>query len=101
LVAGSALLFTSCGPGEDTGDGPKLLKGGVYSGGVFKMNEIEDFRDLNPLNVTEVASQRIANQIYEGLVKFDQADLKVIPCLAEKMERMRMLRSGHFISAKA
>ena len=87
LLAGSALMFTSCGSGGDDTNGPKQLKGGVYSGGVFKMNEIEDFRDLNPLNVTEVASQRIANQIYEGLVKFDQADLKVIPCLAEKMEK--------------
>ena len=61
--------------------------GDVYYGGVFRMNEIEDFRDLNPLNITEVASQRITNQVYEGLVKLDQATLKVIPCLAEKVEK--------------
>jgi peptide/nickel transport system substrate-binding protein len=47
------------------------------------MNEVEDFRNLYPLDITEVTSFRIANQIYEGLVKLSQKDLSVIPGLAE------------------
>ena len=86
-IAFSALLLTSCGGGTDTEGGMRKGIGDVYYGGVFRMNEIEDFRDLNPLNITEVASQRITNQVYEGLVKLDQATLKVIPCLAEKVEK--------------
>ncbi|HEY6162248.1 MAG TPA: ABC transporter substrate-binding protein [Bacteroidia bacterium] len=86
-IAFSALLLTSCGGGTESEGGMRKGIGDVYYGGVFRMNEIEDFRDLNPLNITEVASQRITNQVYEGLVKLDQATLKVIPCLAEKVEK--------------
>jgi peptide/nickel transport system substrate-binding protein len=87
LLAGSSLVLTSCGGGDDNTNGPKKLPGDVYSGGIFRMNEIEDFRDLFPLNVTEVASQRITNQVYEGLVKLNQSDLKIIPCLADKIDK--------------
>ena len=51
------------------------------------MNEVEDFRNLYPLNITEVTSHRIANQVYEGFVKLDQADLKIVPALAEKWDQ--------------
>ena len=47
------------------------------------MNEVEDFRNLYPLDITEVTSHRIANQIYEGLVRLSQKDLTVVPGLAE------------------
>jgi peptide/nickel transport system substrate-binding protein len=88
LFAASASLFiTSCGGGADDENQSTQGKGGVYYGGVFRMNETENFRDLYPLNVTEVVSQRITNQIYEGLVKLDQADLKIIPSIAEKWEK--------------
>src|SRR5690606_25464142 len=62
----------------------QVAKGNVNYGGVFKVNETEDFRSLYPLNITEVVSHRIANQVYEGLVKLDQEDLSVIPGLASK-----------------
>lgn len=39
-----------------------------------------------PLNITEVTGFRIANQVYEGLVKFNQATLEVEPALAESWE---------------
>ncbi|MCE9538473.1 MAG: ABC transporter substrate-binding protein [Bacteroidetes bacterium] len=80
-------LLASCGgENKSTGESRKA-KGGVYYGGVFRMNETEDFRNLFPLNVTEVVSQRISSQVYEGLVKLSQADLTVLPSLAEKWER--------------
>jgi len=44
-------------------------KGGKYYGGVFRINEPEYFRSLYPLNITEVAGNRITTSIYEGLVK--------------------------------
>jgi oligopeptide transport system substrate-binding protein len=80
-------VLASCGGGGNTPGGTRKAKGGVYYGGVFRMNEVEDFRNLYPLNITETVSHRIANQVYEGLVKLSQADLSIIPCLAEKWER--------------
>ncbi len=61
-------------------------KGPVVYGGVFRLNEVEDFRNLYPLNVTEVTSFRIAGQVYEGLVRFNQKDLTIKPCIAERWE---------------
>lgn len=80
-------VLASCGGGGNTPGGTRKAKGGVYYGGVFRMNEVEDFRNLYPLNITETVSHRIANQVYEGLVKLSQADLSIVPCLAEKWER--------------
>jgi oligopeptide transport system substrate-binding protein len=79
-----ALALTACGGGGPV-DGPGLTeaKGGVNYGGVFKLNEVEDFRHLYPHNVTEVVSWRIVSQVYEGLVRLDQSNLKVKPSLAE------------------
>jgi len=65
----------SCGGGGESSSSTassskgdlKEAPGGKYYGGVFKMNETEYFRSLYPLNVTEVTSNRITNQIYEGL----------------------------------
>ncbi|MCC7301104.1 MAG: ABC transporter substrate-binding protein [Bacteroidia bacterium] len=87
LLAAGAMALSSCGPDEGSGGEKKDAKGNVFYGDVLKMNEVEDFRSLYPLDVTEVTSQRIANQIYEGLVRLSQADLKVIPGLAEKWEK--------------
>lgn len=84
LAAG---LLISCGGGDNTSGESRKAKGGVYYGGVFRMNETEDFRSFFPLDITEVASQRITSQVYEGLVKLSQADLTVLPSLAEKWEK--------------
>lgn len=88
LVAVCCLLF-ACGGGESsssTSSGGELKagKGGAHYGGVFKINEEEYFRTLYPLNVGEVVGHRITNQIYEGLVALDQADLTLVPSIAEK-----------------
>ncbi len=61
-------------------------KGGVQIGGVFRVNEVMDIRSLFPLEITEVAGFRVASQVYEGLVQFDQSTLEPIPCLAESWE---------------
>src|SRR5436190_23669723 len=72
-------LMYSCGPDPVDEGGLRPLTGGKFAGGVLRMNEIEDFRNLYPLDITEVTSSRIASQIYEGLVKLSQKDLSVVP----------------------
>lgn len=55
-------------------------------GGTFRVNEVSEVRNLFPLAMTEVAGYHIASQVYEGLVKFDQGSLEVIPALAKSWE---------------
>lgn len=61
-------------------------KGGVYYGGTFRTNEEEYFKTLYPLNITEVVAHRICEQIFEGLVTFDDSTLAVVPSLAYKWD---------------
>lgn len=87
LMIAASTIFVGCS-GNDNKDNnnTKVAQGGVKYGGVFKINETEDFRSLYPLNVTEVVAHRITNQVYQGLVKLNQEDLSVMPSLAEKWE---------------
>jgi oligopeptide transport system substrate-binding protein len=64
----------------------KKAEGNRYYGGTMRYNEEEYFKSLYPLNVTEVTGHRIAEQIYEGLVAFDQATLDIRPALAKSWE---------------
>lgn len=80
-------LLASCGGSENSTGGSRKAEGGVYYGGVFRMNEVEDFSSLYPLSVSDAPSHRIAGQVYEGLVKLSQADLTVLPSIAEKWEK--------------
>ncbi|MHB8403522.1 MAG: ABC transporter substrate-binding protein [Bacteroidia bacterium] len=79
------MLLASCGE-KDKQHQTQEGKGGVYYGGVFRMNELEDFKNLYPLAIVDVISWRISTQVYEGLMKFSQADLSVMPCLAYRWE---------------
>lgn len=87
IFIAATLVLSSCG-----GDNNKSqlehpqANGDVKYGGVFKVNETEDFRSLYPLNITMSLESRLASQVYQGLVKLDQENLNVIPSLAEKWE---------------
>lgn len=61
-------------------------EGPVCYGGIFSLNEYDDYRSLNPLNITDVTAFHITNQIYEGLVRLDPANLQVKPGLATSWE---------------
>lgn len=61
-------------------------KGGRMYGGVFNANESEQLRSFFPLSLAQAAAHRIGAQIYEGLVRFDQADLSIVPALATSWE---------------
>ncbi|GAB4132305.1 MAG: ABC transporter substrate-binding protein [Bacteroidia bacterium] len=82
------MLIGAVGCGGDGNNNTENMKanGPVKYGGVFRMNEIEDFRTLYPLNIVEVVGHRIGTQVYEGLVKFDQKDLHIVPAIAYKWE---------------
>lgn len=87
-----SLFYLSCGSDDSSNSSSsssgslKQIDGGKYAGGVFKMNEVENFKSLYPLNITEVSSSRIGNQLYEGLCIFNQKTLEIEPALAESWE---------------
>lgn len=55
-------------------------------GGVFNFNEAQAVRSLFPPRITLVSEQHVAAQLYEGLVRFNPADLSLEPALAERWE---------------
>lgn len=82
-------LLLSCGgsgdqTGED-GDPNELVKveGGKFSGGVLRLNSIEDYTTLFPPSINDVYSHHVAGNVYEGLFKFNQKTLETEPALAE------------------
>ncbi len=79
------VLISACSENKNSGT-KKIAKGTVFYGGVFRMNEVEDCRSLYPLNVTEISSFHVVAQVYEGLVKLNQKDLTIIPCIAESWD---------------
>ena len=85
LVLG--LTFTTCTNGEkpiaEEGVEKRVANGPVEYGGVFKVNEFEDFKSLYPLSIIDAPSYRIATQIYEGPLKFDPATLNTISGLCD------------------
>ena len=81
------LTITNCG-NNSTSENIENRKGegGINYGGVFHLNEVENFRSLAPHSIGDITSNNIASQIYEGLVKLDPKTLEVIPALAESWE---------------
>lgn len=78
------IVFSACTPNTNEYQlRPEVGEGGIKYGGVFSVNEVEDFRSLYPLNIVDVTSHRIANQVYEGLIKLNQSTLELAPALAE------------------
>lgn len=80
------LLLNSCVSEQKREFKLRPAKGGKYYGGTFRLNEEEYFKTLYPLNITEVVAHRTCEQIFEGLVTFDDSTLAVIPNLAERWE---------------
>ncbi len=87
LVA-SVLTFSLVSCSDDTKENHAGAegKGGVYMGGVMRMNEVEAFKSLNPIAVNEIVGFHIGTQLFEGLVKFDQNDLSIKPAIARSWE---------------
>jgi len=59
------------------------LEGGKYAGGILKVNSTSKVTSLFPASASEVYSQHVNSQLFEGLFKFNQKTLQIEPCLAE------------------
>ena len=85
-----ALTFACGGPSSEDEEGdPTVLtkvEGGKFSGGVLKLNSIEDYTSLFPVSINDVYSTHIAALGYEGLLKLNQKTLEPEPCLAERFD---------------
>ncbi len=82
------LVFVGAGCGSGIRDEFVPLEpgqGGVYLGGTFRWNALEDVRSLDPIRVADTASGDVAEQIYDGLVEVSR-DLHVAPSLAERWD---------------
>lgn len=80
-------LLSSCGGGDDKGQGTSAeAKGGIFLGGVARLNEVESFKSLYPIAINDQVSYHLASQVYEGLVKYNQNDMTLMPGLAYKWE---------------
>jgi oligopeptide transport system substrate-binding protein len=81
-----ALLMSACDSSQKNTTDPNELveaKGGKYYGGTFIVNESDYIKNLFPHNIVDAISYRVASQIYEGLLKFDQKDLTLKEGIAE------------------
>jgi peptide/nickel transport system substrate-binding protein len=80
-------LFYSC---EDQSapdaEGVIMAKGGVRYGGEFRFMSSEKVKSLFPLETTDIYSNRIVSQIFEGLLKIDPASTELIPSLAKETQ---------------
>lgn len=102
LPLASVFLLSSCGGDDKNNNNSNTeAKGGVYIGGILRVNEVEAFKSLQPIAINEINSFHIATQVYEGLVKFDQNDLHIMPGIAhtwdvseDKTEYVFHLRSN-------
>jgi peptide/nickel transport system substrate-binding protein len=85
-VALASLFLGACSDSNDSAENPNSLveaKGGKYYGGVFVVNESDYIKNLFPHNIVDAISYRVASQIYEGLMKFEQKDLSLKTGIAE------------------
>lgn len=86
LVLFISWLIVSCGDDQVKKENTQEAKGGVYAGGIARLNEVENFKSLMPIAINEVNSYHIASQVYEGLVCYNQNDLSIIPGVASRWE---------------
>ena len=58
----------------------------MFMVGVMKLNEVESLKSLNPISINELNGAHIGTQLYEGLVKFNQQDLSIMPAISSHWE---------------
>jgi oligopeptide transport system substrate-binding protein len=79
-----AVIFSFCKDAEKRNS--KVDRNVIPTGGVLRVNEVEKIRSLMPIAINELNSFHIASQVYEGLVKYNQTDLSIMPALARSWE---------------
>ncbi len=87
LTAVTIMLgFTACNNDKKDSHQGSEAKGGVYLGGVMRMNEVEAFKSLDPLAINDIPGWHVGAQLFEGLVKYNQNDLSTSPAIASRWE---------------
>jgi oligopeptide transport system substrate-binding protein len=85
LAAGIFLLFACQDDKSNDGD-TIIAKGGVRYGGEFRFMSSEKVTNLFPLMITDVYANRVASQIFEGLLKIDVSSTEVVPSIAKSFK---------------
>jgi len=97
LLVTFSLFLASCGGDKkDDKSGKTEGEGGVFIGGIMRLNEVENLKSLIPISINDIGSYHIAYQVYEGLVKYNPNDLTIIPALAYRWEFSEDLREITF-----
>lgn len=84
-IAFLALLIVMGCNGKKEETTMTALQGGIKGGGVYRINELENIRSLDPVGINDVVSHHVAHQIYDLLVDLDTS-LNLIPQLASRWE---------------
>ncbi|MDQ3022194.1 MAG: ABC transporter substrate-binding protein [Bacteroidota bacterium] len=79
----SIILLNGCGK-KETGSMLEL-NGGIKGGGMYRLNELENVRSLDPAGINDNVSHHVAHQIYDLLIDLDSV-LQIIPALATRWE---------------
>lgn len=61
------------------------LKGGIKGGGIYRINELENVRSLDPVRINDNVSHHVAHQIYDLLIDLDK-DLNIVQDLSRRYE---------------
>lgn len=80
------LLFSGCSGDKENKQASSEASGGITTGGVLRLNEVNSIKSLMPIAINEISSYHLASQVYEGLVKYNQSDLTILPGLARSWE---------------
>jgi peptide/nickel transport system substrate-binding protein len=67
------LILSSCGVGGKKEEGPIIrpAKGGVFYGGIFKINEVEDFKNLFEYSILDKHDALIIDQTSKHIFKLN------------------------------
>lgn len=88
LAVTVAILLTACSDaptpfGQAT---PAASTAAAQSGGNLRVGQAADIVSLDPWNVSDPASLLVVRQLYETLVGYDSASLRIVPGLATRWE---------------
>lgn len=80
------LFLSNCANDITKKDADSTQTDGIQKGGILRVNEVENVKSLMPVAINEINSYHIASQVYEGLVKYDQSSLQIMPAIAKSWD---------------
>lgn len=78
LVTAVAMLFASCNTNSE--------RNGAKYGGTLRVNISDIPHVVFPGQITKRSEQVIVNQVYDGLIKYHQRSLEIVPAIAKKYD---------------